>query len=192
MIDDLVAESIDVHGVAAGVVQERFLALGGAGGVDAAVGHFPFHLVDGAATFGAFLGHAEGFARLPFLDDFKDVRDDFAGALDKHGVVDVQAEAVDLVHVVERGAGDGDSADLHWLQNGDGGERASATDLDDDVVDDRGFLACRIFVGNGPAWGFRSEAEFVLERGGIHFNDDAIDVGREVFRAWSPRLRSRR
>ena len=130
---------------------------------------------------GHSLGHAESFARLPFLDDFEDVGDDLAGALDEHGVVDVQTEAVDFVHVVERGAADGDAADLDGFQDGDGSERSGAADLEDDFIDDRGFLACGILVGDGPARGFRGEAEFALERGGIHFDDDAVDVVGKFF-----------
>ena len=67
LIDDLVAEAIDVHGVAAGKMQEGFLALGRAGGVDATIGDFVFDAVNGAAALRAILGHAEGLAgiRLP-------------------------------------------------------------------------------------------------------------------------------
>ena len=133
------------------------------------------------SAFGALLGHAERLARLPFLDDFEDVRNHFAGALDKHGVADVQAQPLDLVHVVERGAADGDAANLDGLEHGHGRKRSGAAHLDDDVVDHRGFLARGIFVGDGPARGFRREAEFVLHARGIHLDDDAIDFVRKFF-----------
>jgi len=40
LVHDFFSQAVDVHCVAAGEVQQRFLALGRAGGVDTAVGHF--------------------------------------------------------------------------------------------------------------------------------------------------------
>ena len=54
---------------------------------------------------GQFLGHAEGFARLPFFHHFQDVRNHFAGTLDQHGVADVHAKALDFIHVVQAWSG---------------------------------------------------------------------------------------
>ena len=133
-----------------------------------------------AAAFGAFLGHVKRAAILRLLHDLDDVRDDFAGALDQHGVADLQAEALDFVHVVQRGAADGDAADLHRLEHGDRRERAGAADLKEDVVDDGGFLARGIFVGDGPARGLGGEAQFVLQRGVIDLDDDAVDFVGQI------------
>src|SRR6267154_6768955 len=135
-------------------MQQGFFALGRAGGVDAAVGYFAFGAMDGAAAFGTIFWHAEGLAIGAFFGDFEYVRDYFAGALDEDGVADLQAEAIDFVHVVQRGTADSDASDLHWFEHGDWRERAGAAYLHANVVDYRGFLAGGIFVGDGPPRGF--------------------------------------
>src|SRR5712671_6886732 len=98
-------------------MQQRFFALGRTGGVDAAVGYFAFSAVDGAAALRTIFGHAEGLAIGAFFGDFEDVGDYFAGALDEDGVADLQAEAIDFVHVVQRGTADSDASYLHWFED---------------------------------------------------------------------------
>ena len=67
LVNNFVTQAVNVHGVASGVVQKRLLALGRARCVDAAVGHFPFHSMDGAAAFRALLRHAKLFALISLL-----------------------------------------------------------------------------------------------------------------------------
>src|SRR5215813_1915469 len=67
LIHELVTEPIDVYSVAAGKVPQRFFPLGGAGGVDAAVGDFAFGAVDDAAALRAIFRHLEGAAVGAFL-----------------------------------------------------------------------------------------------------------------------------
>ena len=162
LIDNFFAEAVDIHGVAAGVMEQRLFAFCRARGVHATVSNLALDVVNRAVAFGTMLGHAKRLAVLPFLDHFQDVRNHFAGALDQHGVADLQAEPLDLIHIVERGTADSDASDLHRFENGDGRERAGAANLHDDVVDDGGFLPRGIFVSDGPARSAGSKAQFVL------------------------------
>src|SRR5947209_11982902 len=143
-------------------MQQGFLAFGGAGSVYAAVGDFAFGAMDGAAALGTIFWHAEGLAVGALLGDFEDVRDHFAGALDEDGVADLQAEAIDFVHVVQGGTADSDASYLHWLEHGDWRERAGAAFLHANLIHYRGFMASGIFVGDGPARGSGGVAQFAL------------------------------
>src|SRR4051812_8314130 len=60
---------------------------------------------------------------------FDHLRDHVAGALDAHPVAYAQAEPGDLVAIVQRDVGDDHSADADRLQPPNGGELASAPDL---------------------------------------------------------------
>src|SRR5262249_50552993 len=85
-------------------------------------------------------------------------RDDVAGALDRHGVADAHAKALDLVGVVQRGVLHHDPPDSHRLQTRNRRERAGATDVDiDRFYDGRGFLGWKL-VRNRPARIARDEA----------------------------------
>ena len=69
-----------------------------------------------------------------------------------------------------------DAADRHRLKLGDRRERAGATDLDLDRLDDRCRLFGRKFMGDGPARRARHEAEPLLPVEPVDFVDDAVDV----------------
>ena len=179
LVDDFFAQAVDVHGVAPREVQQRFLALGRAARIDAAVGDFFRVLVNPAVAFGASFGHDDFAARLPFLDHLDDVRNHFPGALDDHGVADAQAQPLDFVHVVQRRTADRDAADLHRLEHRHRRERARAPHLKNDVVHDRRFLPRRIFVGDGPARSLRRETQFLLQRDFVDLDHDAVDFVRQ-------------
>ena len=181
LVHDFFAEAVNVHGVAAGKVQQRFPFARGAGDVDAAIGDFAFGAVDFGAADGAFIRHFEFFFFFAVLHHFQDVRDYFAGALDEHGVAGVDAEALDFVHIVQSGFRDGDAADLHRLENREGSEHAGAAYADFNLFEQRGFLVRLIFVGDGPAGGLRSEAEFVLQADFVHFYYDAVNFVAKLF-----------
>ena len=70
-----------------------------------------------------------GRAVFALLHHLQHVRNHFAGALDQHGVANVQSQPLDLVHIVQRGAADGDAADLHRLEKRHRRQRARAPDL---------------------------------------------------------------
>ena len=140
-------------------MEERFPFARGAGDVDATVGDFAFSVMDLHAADRTFFRHLEFFLFFAVLHHFQDVGDYFAGAFHQDCVSGMDAQALDFVHVVEGGFGDGDAADLHWLENGEGSEDASAANADFDLFQERGFLMSLIFVGDGPTGGFGGEAD---------------------------------
>ena len=89
---------------------------------------------------------------------------------------------------MQRRTADGDAADFHRFEHGDRRERARAPHLKNDVVHYRGFLPRRIFVGDGPARRLRREAQFLLQRDFIHFDDDAVDFIRQLLALAFPRV----
>ena len=81
---------------------------------------------------------------------------------------------------MQRRTRDCDAAKLHRLEYRNRRQRARAANLHDDVVDFRGSLPRRILVGNGPARRFSRGPKLFLQRGGIHFDDHAVDFVTEV------------
>ena len=80
---------------------------------------------------------------LPSRLDANDFRDDVAAALDHDRVADLHAEALDLIFVVQRGAGNHDAADRTGFRCATGVKRACSADLYFDVLDLRFRLAAR-------------------------------------------------
>ena len=121
-----------------------------------------------------------GAARvLCVVDDGDDLGDDVAAALDLDEVADADAEARDLVGVVQRGAGDGGASDEHGSEDGDGSHLAGAADLEVHAFEARDGGARGELVGDGPARGAAGEAEAALLRGGVDFDHDAVDLVAE-------------
>ncbi len=108
--------------------------------------------------------------------DAGDLGDDVAAALDGDVVADADAEAGDLVGVVEGGAADGGAADGDGDEVGDGGELAGAADLEEDALELGDGGAGGKFIGDGPPGGFAGEAETALEGDGVELDDDAVDL----------------
>ncbi len=181
LIDDLVAETVDIHRMPAREVQHGLFALRRASGVHASVSHFPVHVMNRAVALGTMLRHAKRLAVLSFFHDFQNVRNDFARALDQHGVADLQAQPLDLIHIVECGTADSDASHLHRLKHRDRRQRARAADLHDDVVDDGRLLPRWIFERNRPPRSFGGKPQFVLNGRGIDLDHDAIDLIRQLF-----------
>src|SRR5581483_9347658 len=121
LIHQYIAKPLNIHLAAPAEPAEPFLDLRRTRGVDAAnvrrVGlalgflstfrAFPWRL-DGLGIFGALLS-----------DRFDDVRDHFSRALNDDSVSDVQIEPADLIDVVQRDIGDGDTGDEHGFQQPD-------------------------------------------------------------------------
>ena len=151
-LDLLVAEPLDVEGVARAEMLEALDRLRGADEAAGAAAHdvgLAGLLVDLAQRRRAadradeisvvVLREDVGLRAVRPLvgDDFEDLRDDVAGALDDDRVADPHVEPRDLVLVVQRGVGDDDAADGDGLELGDRRQRAGAADLDLDRFDDR-------------------------------------------------------
>src|SRR5580700_2186245 len=198
LIDNFFAEAINVHGVAACEVNERFPSARWAGNIDAAIGYFTFGAMDARAADRALVRHLELLFFGAVLDDLQHMRDYFTGALDKNCVASVDVEAFDFVHIVESGLRNSDAADLHWLKDREGSEHAGAAHADGDFAKESRFLMCGILVRDGPTGRLRSKTEFVLQADLVHFDYDAVDFifqffalrfpGREIFLHFRERM----
>ncbi len=175
LVHNLVAQPINIHRVPPRKMENGFFSLRRTSRIHAAVGHFSFNVMNRAATFRALFGHAKRLARLPFFRHFQHMRDHFAGALDQHGVANLQAQPLDFIHVVERGTADSDASDLHRLEHGHGRQRSGAAHLHDDVVYNGGLLPRGIFVRNGPTRRFRRVTQFILNGNGVDLDHHAVD-----------------
>src|ERR1700740_1394351 len=109
-------------------MKKRFPSASGTGHVDAAIGYFAFGAVDARAANRAFVRHLELLFFCSMLDDLEHVRNYFASALDENRIAGVDVEAFDFVHIVQSGFGNGDTADLHGLENRGRRENARAAD----------------------------------------------------------------
>jgi len=90
-------------------------------------------------------------AVLGVFHDLDDFRDDVATALDFDVIADEEAEALDLVGIVEGGAGDGGATDGDGGEDRDGRELARAADLGADVFDLGDAARAVNLKANGPA-----------------------------------------
>ena len=103
-------------------------------------------------------------------------------------VADPQVLAVDLVEVVERGAGYGRAGHVRRSEVRDGGERPGSPDVRNDVLQDGLDLLGRILVGNRPAGrpGHHAEASLLVEP--IDLHDHAVGLVVETVTALAPLL----
>src|SRR5205823_6062053 len=131
--DALFAESFDVERAARYEMPQALESLRRAD-QPAGAAHVDFAFLTDclAAAFGAVVGEEVRRARLVARKILDHLRDHVAGALDADAVADAEAEARDLVAVVERDVGDDHAADADRLQPPDGRELAGAADLDID------------------------------------------------------------
>src|SRR6185295_4741064 len=160
LVDDLLAEPLDVERAAAREVEDRELALRGAeeaafaAMVDPAL--LARHL---AAADRAGERHAEvrnvGLALARHAAD--DLGDHVAGAAHDHRVADANALAAHLEQVVQGGVGDG-----------------GAADLDVDVVEACRLLLSRVLLRHRPARLARLEAQPLLQLARVDLVDDAV------------------
>src|SRR6185312_3579890 len=154
LFDALLAETVDIEGVAADEMLEALDRLGRADEAAGAAAHDHALLADGVAVADrAAVGEGERLAAArALLRHHRDhLRDDVAGALDDDMIALADVLAGDLVLVVQGGAADDDAADGDWLQLGHRGQRAGAADLDRDRAQDRLRLLGRELVGERPA-----------------------------------------
>ena len=182
LVNDLVAQTFDVHRAPSGEVQYGLLALrwaeqaAGAAMVDATT--FAQH---SAGAHRADLGHAEvgyvdGARRSHAADD---LGDHVARAAHDDLVADAHAFAPQLEEVVQGGVAHRCAAHEHGLELCDGRELARAPDLDVDAAQQRGLLLRRVLVRHRPTWLARDEAQAALQLDTVDFVDHAIDVERQ-------------
>ena len=189
-LDLLVAEPLDVEGVARAEMLETLDRLRRADEMAGAAAHdvgFAGLLVDLAqrrrAADGTGLPGRRRASHPPARlssDDLEDLRNDVARALHHDRVADAHVLAGDLVLVVQGGVGDDDAADRDGLELGDRGQRAGAPDLDLDRLEHGRRPLGGELVRDRPARAARDEAEPLLQREIVDLVDDAVDVVAEV------------
>ena len=182
LVDDLLAEPLDVERAPAGEMEDRELALRGAEqAAAAAVIDAALLARDAAAAHRAFARHAEirNVAVARTIDPADHFGDDIAGAPDDHRVADAHVLAPHLEQVVQRRVRDRRAADEHRLELGDRRQLAGAADLDLDRVQQRRLLLRRVLLRHRPARLARLEAEPLLQRAIVDLVDDAVDVVRQ-------------
>ena len=156
LVDELVAQALDVERAAAREVQQRLLALRRAERARRCSARPPR---PGRRTIadphsGQRVGIANALrvrAAACSSSDAHDLGNHVAGAADDHRVADVHVLAPDLVLVVQRRVGDGHAADEHRLQPRDRRDRAGAPDLDVDAEELGRHLLGRKLVRDRPA-----------------------------------------
>ena len=182
LADELVAQAVDVHRLAADPVAQALVGLRGAVDRDAAVGDLALLAHDGTAAAGATVGHAElgrvGGTQLEHGSH--DLGNDVAGLVDDDRVAHADVLALDLVLVVQGCAGDGGAGDDHRVELGDRRQDARAADLDADLAQHGALLLGRELERDGPARRTRGEAEGALLGERVDLHDDAVDVVVEI------------
>ena len=193
LLDELVAEALDVHRPAAGEVPQRLLALGPAGEPAGAAGD---RLALDAArppscTPGSASAARPGASRLDssgrcFEHDAHHLGNHIARAAHDHRVADAHVLAMHLVDVVQSDVADRHAADEHRLQPRDRRQRPGAPDLKLDAANDGGRLLRGKLVRDRPARRARHEAQPLLVRAAIELVDDAVDLVRRASCAARP------
>ena len=187
-LDDLVAQPLDVEGIARGEMLQPFDALCGTDEAAGAAAHridlagHPLLAHRMGAADRAFLREVigPGMGRTLLRHETEDLRNDVACALHDHRVALADVLAGDLVLVVQRGVGDDNTTHGHGLKPRDGGESTRAAHLDIDLLQHRRRLLGGELVGEAPAWAARHEAEALLPVEAVHLVDDAVDVIAEI------------
>lgn len=153
LVDDLVAQAIDVHAAAAHPVEQTLLELCGAVDGHAAVGNLAILVNHGATAHGADLGHVpvDRIGRALVEHRAHDLGNHVARLVHDDGIALAHVFAADLVDVVQRGARDGGAGDRHRVELGDRREHTSAANLDANLAQDGLLFLGRELKGNGPA-----------------------------------------
>ena len=114
------------------------------------------------------------------------MRDDLSGALYYYTVTYSEVLGVDVVLVVERGAGDRGAADIDRIERGVGVYGAGAPDVEPDVHERGDGLLGRELVGYGPP-GFAADlSQVALVVEAVDLDDQAVAAVIEVVDALSP------
>ena len=178
LVDDLVAQAVDVHAATAHPVQQTLLELCGAVNRYAAVGHLAILVDHGAAAHGADLGHlpVDRIGRALVKHRTHDLGDHVARLVHDDGVALAHVLAANLVDVVQRGARDGGAGNRHRIELGDRREHTGAAHLDANLAQDGLLFLGRELKGNGPARRASGKAQVELLLEAVDLYDHAVDV----------------
>ena len=176
LLDDGVAQAVDVHGIAGDEVGDFFTDDRRAIRISAAPGRFPFAAHDGAAAGRAGRGHGKDFFRaVPlFRERTDDFRDDFPRLLDDDSIADADVLFLDIVFVVERRPFYRRTGQVDGLEVRRRGQDAGPAEADGNAEDLGLGLFGREFIGNGPARDLDRIAQARLLGEGIDLDDHAV------------------
>ena len=182
LVDDLVAQAIDVHAAAAHPVEQTLLELCGAVDGHAAVGNLAILVNHGAAAHGADLGHVpvDRIGRALVEHGTHDLGNHVACLVHDDGVALAHVLAANLVDVVQRGARDGGAGDRHRVELSDRREHTGAAHLDANLAQDGLLFLGRKLKGNGPARRAGGKAQVKLLLEAVDLYDHAVDVVVQV------------
>ena len=182
LVDDLVAQAVNVHAATTHPVEQALLELRGAVDGDAAVSDLAVLVDHGAAAHGTDLGHVpvDRIGRALVEHRTHDLRNDVARLVHDDGVALAHVFAADLVDVVQRGARDSGAGDRHRVELRDRREHAGAAHLDANLAQDGLLFLGRELKGDGPARraGGKAQVELLLEA--VDLYDHAVDVVVQV------------
>ena len=132
--DERLAQSVDVHGAAAGEMLDPPVGLGRARDVLAAHRHLLLHAHDRAAARGARFGHAERLRILrPFFQDHgRDLGNHVPAFFDDDRVALADVLSADFLLVVQGRPADRGPGEEHGLKLGHRRDRAGAAHLEVD------------------------------------------------------------
>ena len=178
LLDERLAQPLDVHRAAGGKVLEAAAEPGRARGVIAA----PDDLVlvahqltaAGAATGGHDPRHRIG--RTQAENRRNHARDHIPGFLDHDSVAFPEVLARDVFGVVQRRHRDRRTGEEHRLEDGIGRVRACPSDVDLDLPQLRVRLLRGELEGGGPARKFRSGPEPLSQREVVHLDHHPVGV----------------
>ena len=178
LVDNLVAQAVDVHAAAAHPVEQALLELRRAVDGDAAVGNLAVLVHNWAAAHGTDLGHVpvDRIGRAFVEHRTHDLGNDVARLVHDDGVALAHVLAADFVKVVQRGAGDSGAGNRHRIELRDRREHAGAAHLNANLAQDGLLFLGRKLKGDSPARraGGKAQVELLLEA--VDLYDHAVDV----------------
>src|SRR2546421_1428320 len=179
LLDELVAQALDVERAPAGEVSERLLALRAAREPAGTTRHrLALHTqhLRAAHRTGVRQLHGYGIRRTLVRDDADHFGDHIARTAHHHRVADPHVLAVHFADVVQGDVAHRHTADEHRGEARHRRERAGPADLKLDSLYDRECLVGGKLVGDGPAWRPRQEAEALLVGALVELVDHAVDL----------------
>ena len=182
LVDDFVAQAVDVHAATARPVEQALLELCRAVDGHAAVGNLAVLVDHGATAHGADLGHlpVNAVGRALVKHRTHDLGDHVARLVHDDGIALAHVFATDLVDVVQRGARDSGAGNRHRVELGDRREHTGATHLDANLAQYGLLFLRRELKGNGPTRCASGKAQVELLLEAVDLYDHAVDVVIEV------------
>ena len=182
LVDDFLAQAVDIHAASAYPMQQTLLGLRGAIHRHAAIGDLAFVIHHRAAACGAVRGHIplNGASGAFFQHGANNLGNHVAGFMHHDGVAHAHVLAANLVDVMQRGARDGRAGYGNGVEFGDRREHASAAHLNANFAQHGLLFFGREFECNGPTRraGGKTQVGLLFERVDLHHH--AVDIVIEV------------